>query len=113
MDTSSPRPGVIIATAASGTLAADDVDSFRRSFLEIFHEQKGVKTIILDLSAITFIDSSGLGTLVALLKRATEQDCDIKLAGLSKEVRLLFEITKTYRIFDIFDSSAEALATLA
>lgn len=113
MQTSSPRPGVVIATTAEGTLAADDVDNFRHSFLDIFLHQSEVKVIILDLSKITFMDSSGLGILIAMLKKATEQGCDIKLAGLTKEVRLLFEITKTYKLFDILDSTEEALTTLA
>lgn len=109
MHTSHPREGIVVVTAAEGTLTAANVDPFQEQFLGVLASAPGLKTLVLDLSGVTFMDSSGLGVLIALLKRTSEAGGDIKLAGLRKEVRLVFEITRAYKIFDIFDSSEEAL----
>ena len=65
------------------------------------------------MSGIDFIDSSGLGALVMLLKKATEEDKDVKLANLQAKPKILFEITRAYKIFDIFDSLEEAIASFS
>jgi anti-sigma B factor antagonist len=59
--------------------------------------------IVLDLSDVTFIDSSGLGVLVGVLKRLREQDRDgvLVLEGLRGPVRKVFEITGLTELFTI------------
>ena len=109
MQTANPREGILVVTLPEGNLTATNVDPFREQYLSALAGTPDVRTVILDLGGITFLDSSGLGALIALLKRTTEAGGDIKLAGLRKEVRLVFEITRAYKIFDIFDSVEEAL----
>jgi len=109
MQTAKPREGILVVTPAEGLLTATNVDPFRERYLAALAGEPDVRTVILDLGGITFLDSSGLGALIALLKRTTESGGDIKLVGLRKEVRLVFEITRAYKIFDIFDSTEEAL----
>lgn len=67
------------------------------------------KNAIIDLSACEFVDSSFLGTLVAGLKKATMKNGDLKIVGLQAPVRAMFELTRLYRIFDIFESVDDAL----
>jgi anti-sigma B factor antagonist len=55
------------------------------------------------------IDSAGLGLLIALLKHVGGRGGDLKLSALPKRVRLVFEITRTHRIFEIHDSLEEAI----
>ncbi|WP_291322257.1 STAS domain-containing protein [Desulfonatronospira sp.] len=109
MQTSNPSEGVVIAEVPEGTLTASNVDPFREEFNRILSESHDLKVLILDLSGFTFMDSAGLGTLIALLKKSSEQGREIKLAGLRKEVRVVFEITRAYKLFDIFDTTEEAL----
>jgi anti-sigma B factor antagonist len=109
MQTANPRVGILVVTLPQGTLTATNVDPFREQYFAALAGVADVRTVIMDLSGITFLDSSGLGALIALLKRTTESGGDIKLAGLRKEIRLVFEITRAYKIFDIFDSVEEAL----
>jgi len=71
---------------------------------------KGSARLIIDLDGIELLDSSGLGALVACLRRGKEQDGEIKLAGLRPEVRSIFEITRVSRVFDIYEDVSEALA---
>lgn len=112
MQLSTPRDGIVIATAPAGNLTAANVDGFREQFQNIIETHPQTQTIILDLAEITFMDSSGLGTLIALLKKMSESGGDIKLTSLHKDVRLVFEITKTYKVFDIYDTPDEALRML-
>jgi len=67
------------------------------------------KNVIVDLGLAEFVDSSFLGTLVAGLKKATMKSGDLKIVGLQSPVRAMFELTRLYRIFDIFDSVDDAL----
>jgi len=72
--------------------------------------EKGSARIILDLEGIELLDSSGLGALVACLRRVKEKEGEIKLAGLRPEVRSIFEITRVSRVFHICEDVSEALA---
>ena len=67
------------------------------------------KTVIVDLSAATYMDSTGLGVLIGSLKHARELGGDVKLAGLLPRVRRVFSITKIDKVFDIYPSVEEAL----
>jgi anti-sigma B factor antagonist len=67
------------------------------------------KNVIVDLGLAEFVDSSFLGTLVAGLKKATMKSGDLKIVGLQPPVRAMFELTRLYRIFDIFDTVDDAL----
>ncbi len=67
------------------------------------------RNVVIDLSATEFVDSSFLGTLVAGLKKATMKSGDLKIVGLQQPVRAMFELTRLYRIFDIFENVDDAL----
>ena len=60
--------------------------------------------IAVDMAAIDFIDSSGLGALVGSLKGVSKEKGEIRIAGLSPEVRTIFELTRLHRIFDIYET---------
>jgi anti-sigma B factor antagonist len=68
-----------------------------------------IALIVVDLGPTTFIDSSGLGVLVAGLKQARLQGSRLALAGLGDQAQLLFRVTMAHRIFEIFPTVAEAL----
>ena len=67
------------------------------------------KHFILDLSGVSFIDSTGLGVLISLMRHMNENAGHLKLAGLQDEVRSIFEITRLYKVFDLCPSAEEAL----
>jgi len=69
----------------------------------------GSNRIVVDLSQTNFVDSSFLGVLVAGLKKATINNGDLKISGLQESVQALFELTRLYRIFDIFDNKEDAI----
>ena len=66
--------------------------------------------LIMDLSAVRFIDSSGLGTLLNSSKDAHQRSGSIVLAGLQPRVQSMLELTRLNVIFDIFPTLEDALA---
>jgi len=106
------RDGVGVVVV-SGALTSVGVDAFREQFVAWWQSVPGIRNVVMDLSGVDFLDSAGLGVLVALLKRVLERGGDMKIAGLQKRVRMVFEITRAFKVFDIFDTAAEACKACA
>ena len=66
--------------------------------------------VVVNLSTVNFIDSSGLAALVQGMKRCRQQDGDLYLCGLQQPVRIIFELTRLDRAFEIFAEENEAVA---
>ncbi len=69
--------------------------------------------IVLDMSGVDFIDSSGLGLLVSRVKQAGQNKKDISLCGLSPQAQLLFELTRMSRIFPIYSDADAAVQAMS
>jgi anti-sigma B factor antagonist len=82
-----------------GSLFVEDALLLRTKALEYFAQ--GHKNFLIDLSHVDYIDSSGLGVLVALQKRALEHQGALRLHGLTGVVQELFELTRLNKIFEI------------
>ncbi|MGO8797416.1 MAG: STAS domain-containing protein [Candidatus Sulfotelmatobacter sp.] len=65
--------------------------------------------IVLNLGEVSYIDSGGLGTLVALRTSAQNAGGTIKLTNLTKRVGDLLQVTKLLTVFDVYNSEAEAI----
>jgi len=65
--------------------------------------------IILNLAGVNYIDSGGLGTLVALFTTARGAGGSIKLANLTERVGDLLQVTKLLTVFEVYDSEGKAL----
>jgi anti-anti-sigma factor len=70
--------------------------------------QRGFKKIVVDLSTCEFIDSTFLGSLVAL-KKLTGRGGDLRLVGFQPAVHSMFELTRMYRVFESFKTTDEAV----
>jgi anti-sigma B factor antagonist len=68
-------------------------------------------TVVVDFSKITFVDSSALGALVAGVRAAARSGGRLRVAGLCPNVQATFELAHLDRIFDIFPTEGEALAS--
>ena len=69
------------------------------------------RRILLNLAGVTYMDSSGLGELVAAYTTVTAAGGQVKLLNLAKHAHDLLEITKLYAIFETFEDEASALAS--
>jgi len=74
---------------------------------------EGKKKIVLNMANVTFIDSAGLGTLVAAHHSAKSQGAALKLAHLGAKFQEVLQITKLLTVFDVYNSEAEAVASFA
>ena len=73
-------------------------------------EKQALKKVVVDLEKVNYIDSSGLATLVEILKRTKSQGGSLGLSGLSDKVKSLFEITKLDKLFTILRTQDEAVS---
>lgn len=73
--------------------------------------EAGVETILIDLANISFMDSSGLGAIVATLQRVRTKGAKLYLCSLNDQLRIIMELTKMDQVFDILpDRSAFNIA---
>ena len=72
---------------------------------------KKTPKIVVNFSKVTYVDSSGLATLVEILKNMRSYGGRLKLTNLSSKVKSLFEITKLEKLFDIMADEEEAIST--
>jgi anti-sigma B factor antagonist len=97
----------ILAIECNGRIVFGDESSLLRE--EVKKAILNNKRIVLNLGEINYIDSGGLGTLVALHTTAHNAGSTIKLANLTKRVGDLLQVTKLLTVFDVHDSEYEAL----
>ena len=71
------------------------------------------KNLVVDLSDVRFIDSSGLGALLSGYKNANLRQGKLVLAGLQPRVQSMFELTRLHRVFRIYPSLQDALSMTA
>ncbi len=70
----------------------------------------GATHLLIDLSGVSFIDSSALGVFVSAYRKAVEAGGEMAFAGVNPQVRRVFELTRTERFFRFFPTAADAPA---
>jgi|SRR5579864_2393450 len=73
----------------------------------------GRKNILLNMSEVFYIDSSGLGELVAAYTTATNRGGKLKLMKLTPRVQDVVQLTKVYRIFEVYSDEDAAVKSFA
>jgi anti-sigma B factor antagonist len=99
----------VVVVEAAGDIDLHRSADFQRSLLEVTAQKPG--QVIVDLSGVPYMDSSGVASLVKLLARVRRDGGVVKLAGLTPRVRSVFEITRLDTVFQIFSDKEEALAS--
>lgn len=69
----------------------------------------GFNKVIVDLSAVEFLDSTFLGVIVGTLKKVVKQGGDLKLVGFKPPVRSMFELTRLFRVFETYPELQDAI----
>lgn len=72
---------------------------------------KGFKKLVIDLSGVKWINSSGLGALMGSMTTMKNADGEMKLASVSERILSLFMITKLVTIFETYDSADKAIGS--
>jgi phosphoserine phosphatase RsbU/P len=105
-----PSGDVTIIRIASDTLDAGNEKRFKK---EVVSSLGPNSKVILDMSEVTFIDSSGLGVILSCYRHLNASNGDLKLCCLNEQVRTLLELVRMHRIFDIYGTCEEALASFS
>ncbi len=98
---------VTVIDATGRITLGEGASTFRDTVRDL--AAKGDKKILLNLSDVTYIDSSGIGELVSGFTTVTNHGGVLKLLGLSKRVKDLLQITKLYTVFEVFDDESTAI----
>lgn len=101
---------VLVVVYPDDNLDAGNVREFRESMQALM---KGHLHVVLDMSKMKFVDSSGLGALLACLRDANSRKGDFRLGAMSRPVRALFELMRMHRVFSIHDDVAGAVRSFA
>ena len=72
---------------------------------------KSGEKIVLDLEKLVNVDNYGLDALLAMAQKALEKDSVIKLARVSADMQVVFDITKVYRVFESYPTIEDAVAS--
>lgn len=100
----------ITVVAMDGRIVLGEESSALRERIKSLLNEKKTK-IVLDMGNVTYIDSAGLGTLVATYHSARQQGAAMKLVNLGQKFREVLQVTKLLTVFEVHDNEASALAS--
>lgn len=92
---------IVIVSLNTETLDTNNSKEFKNLMAPIIQNHS---QIVLDLGAMNFVDSSGLGAILSCLRQINAKGGDLKLFGMNNKVRTLFELVRMHRIFEIFNT---------
>ena len=92
---------------ASGEIDLHQSTVLQQKLLNVLDQKPN--RMIINLANVSYMDSSGVASLVKLLSRTRKNGILLALAAPTKKVKAIFEITRLDSVFNIFDSEEEAL----
>lgn len=102
--------GDITILEISGQITADRGQTYLKDKIHSLVSQDRTK-ILIDLGNVTFVDSTGLGEIIASLTTVSKSQGALKLMRVTKRLNDLLIITKLINVFDTFDTEADALSS--
>jgi anti-sigma B factor antagonist len=100
------KDGILLVDCSGRIVFGEESSLLRETIKKAVTENN---RIVLNLGEVNYIDSGGLGTLVALRITAQNAGGAIKLTNLTKRVGDVLQITKLLTVFDVYNSEAEAV----
>ena len=102
-----PKKGLMVCHV-EGEIDISSSPDVKKAFDKLI-SQKTPK-IVINLSRVTYVDSSGLATLVEILKNMRSYGGRMRLASMSSKIKSLFEITKLEKLFEIMADEETAIS---
>jgi anti-sigma B factor antagonist len=100
----------VVIELKGNVMGGEDTKDFTETLHKLIDE--GKKNVIVDLSAVKFMNSSGLGMLISGLTTMKRADGHLKLANVTDKIESLLIITKLITIFESYESVDEAVKSL-
>ena len=104
----SKKDNILVITPEMDSLDAKDSSEFKSKVIELI-QANAVNQVIFDLNKVQFIDSSGLGTFLAILRTLHGSGGELKLSRMNKPIRTMFELVSMHKVFEIFNSTEDAI----
>jgi len=99
---------VLVVNVNGKNLDAKHAPHFKEEVIRLISDED--KTcVVFDLNCLQFIDSSGLGSLLSILRELNARGGDLKLANMTTPIRQMFEIVRMHKLFEIFNHSDDAV----
>ena len=99
--------GTTILKLSGRVTLGDESNQLRNRIKDIL--SRGKTRLILDLAEVSYIDSAGLGTLVAGFTSAQSQGASVKLVNLTRKFHEQLHITKLVTVFEVYNTLEEAI----
>ncbi len=90
-----------------GEVNINNSPELRKSFDGIITRNE--KKVLVDFSSVSYIDSSGLATLIEMYQRLKKMGGRMRFSNMEQKIKNVFEITKLHKLFEIFDTQETAL----
>ena len=101
--------GATVLTCHGRIMFGEDSNALRDAVREAL---TSTRSVVLNLSDVTYIDSGALGMLVGLCSAGRSEGAHIKLAAVGQRLRDILHTTKLESIFEIYDTEEQALASV-
>lgn len=112
VDIQTSQHNSVTVLACSGQITLGQSSTlFRNTLREIL--KQGSRALLLDLTGVTYLDSTGIGELVGAYTAAYNVQAKIKLCSVPQKVVELLEITRLITVFELYPTREEALASFA
>ena len=98
----------VTVLAPSGRLDVTGVPALKAAVSEAVGD--GQSRLVIDMEGVSFVDSSGLGSVVAALKQVRSSKGDLRLAAPNQQVRVVLELTTLDRVFPYYATVEDALS---
>jgi anti-sigma B factor antagonist len=101
--------GVSVVELGGRIVLGEESNSLRETLKSLV--AAGNKKIVLNMADVTYIDSTGLGTLVAAHLTAKNQGASLRLCNLGKKFHEIMQVTKLLTVFDVYDTETAAISS--
>ncbi len=103
--------GVAVVALEGRIVLGEESNALRERVKSLLASNK--KKIVLNMDNVTYIDSAGLGALVAAHHSARSQNASLRLSNLGSKFQEVLQVTKLLTVFEVYDSEAAAIRSFS
>jgi anti-anti-sigma factor len=104
-----PEGGIGLIETSGSLMGGEETDELRKAVAGFV--DRGYEKLIIDLSGVTYLNSTAIGVLVSAQTTYARRNWQVKLAGVNKNIQNIFVITKLTLVFEVYDTTKEAVAS--
>lgn len=101
------RYGCVVIELKGKVMGGPDAETFRDTLHDLI--EKGKTNVVVDLSDVKFMNSSGLGILIGGLTTMRNAEGDLKICSATENIRSMLMVSQLLKVFDHYDTLEEAL----